>query len=50
MNFNFPGWNHLNNASVFSNESLYNKKRTVGNFANLVSSMEKHALSKRKYT
>ena len=35
MNFNFPGWNHLNNASVFSNESLYNKKRTVGNFANL---------------
>jgi TonB-linked SusC/RagA family outer membrane protein len=35
MNFNFPGWNHLNNASVFSNESLYYKKRTVGNFANL---------------
>lgn len=35
MNFNFPGWNHLNNASIFSNESLYNKKRTVGNFANL---------------
>ena len=35
MNFNFPGWNHLNNASVFSNKSLYNKKRTVGNFANL---------------
>ena len=35
MNFNFPGWNHLNNASVFSNERLYNKKRTVGNFANL---------------
>ena len=35
MNFNFPGWNHLNNASVFSNESQYNKKRTVGNFANL---------------
>lgn len=26
MNFNFPGWNHLNNASVFSNESQYNKK------------------------
>ena len=35
MNFNFPGWNHLNNASVFSNESQYNKKRTVGNFANV---------------
>ena len=35
MNFNFPGWNHLNNASVFTNESQYNKKRTVGNFANL---------------
>ena len=30
MNFNFPGWNHLNNASVFSNESQYNKNRTVG--------------------
>lgn len=35
LNFNFPGWNHLNNASVFSNESLYDKKRSVGNFANL---------------
>ena len=35
MNFNFPGWNHLNNASVFSNESQYNKKLTVGNFANV---------------
>ena len=35
MNFNFPGWNHLNNASVFSNERQYNKKRTVGNFANV---------------
>lgn len=35
MNFNFPGWNHLNNASVYLSDKAYTKKRTVGNFANL---------------
>lgn len=33
--FNFTGWNHLNNASVYSSESSYFRKRTVGNFASL---------------
>ncbi len=31
--FNFPGWNHLNNASVFNSSHEYKRKRTVGNFA-----------------
>ena len=35
MNFNFPGWNHINNASIYQSSKSYNKKRTVGNFANL---------------
>lgn len=35
MNFNFPGWNNLNNASVFSSDHKYNRKRTVGNFGSL---------------
>jgi len=34
-NFNFPGWNHINNATTFQAEQSYTKKRTVGNFANL---------------
>lgn len=34
-NFNFPGWNHLNNASVYSSSASYSRKRTVGNFASL---------------
>ena len=34
-NFNFAGWNHLNNASIYNAEEKYRKKRTVGNFANL---------------
>ncbi len=34
-NFNFPGWNHISNASVFQAEQKTKKKRTVGNFANL---------------
>lgn len=33
MNFNFSGWNHINNASVYSAYSTLRKKRTVGNFA-----------------
>lgn len=34
-NFNFPGWNHLNNASTYSSSNKYQRKRTVGNFASL---------------
>lgn len=26
--FNFPGWNHLNNASVFNSSHEYKRKRT----------------------
>ena len=33
--FNFPGWNHLNNASVFNSSHEYKRKRTVGNFASI---------------
>lgn len=33
--FNFPGWNHLNNASKYNSSHEYKKKRTVGNFASL---------------
>lgn len=33
--FNFPGWNHLNNASSYMSTHNYKKKRTVGNFASL---------------
>ena len=35
MNFNFSGWNHIDNASVYSASGTYRKKRTVGNFANV---------------
>lgn len=35
MNFNFPGWNHINNAASVSAEKKYLKKRTVGFFGNL---------------
>ncbi len=35
MNYNFPGWDHLNNASVYQSSASYRKKRTVGNFANV---------------
>ena len=35
LNFNFAGWNHMNNASSYSAaEGKYND-RTIGNFANL---------------
>ncbi|MCP3894360.1 MAG: SusC/RagA family TonB-linked outer membrane protein [Bacteroides sp.] len=34
-NFNFPGWNHISNASVYTSISTYHRERTVGNFANL---------------
>lgn len=35
MNFNFSGWNHIANASVYKSAESYSKSRTVGNFANL---------------
>lgn len=35
MNFNFPGWDHLNNASVYNSNNKYLRKRTVGNFASV---------------
>ena len=34
-NFNFPGWNHIGNATTFQAGQSTTKKRTVGNFANL---------------
>ena len=34
-NFNFPGWNHIGNATTFQSGQSTTKKRTVGNFANL---------------
>ena len=33
--FNFSGWNHMENASVFKAEEYYKKKRTVGVFGNV---------------
>lgn len=33
--FNFSGWNHMDNASVYNGSEEYRAKRTVGNFANL---------------
>ena len=35
-NFNFPGWNHMSNSSMYSSpDNSYHRTRTVGNFANL---------------
>ena len=33
--FNFPGWNHIDNASVYQASDSYYRKRTVGVFGNL---------------
>ena len=33
-NFNFGGWNHMSNASVYSSNSSARSQRSVGNFAN----------------
>lgn len=33
--FNFPGWNHIDNASVLQASDSYTRKRTVGVFGNL---------------
>jgi TonB-linked SusC/RagA family outer membrane protein len=35
MNFNFAGWNHINNVSVYQAESSLTRSRTIGNFGNL---------------
>ena len=34
-NFNFPGWNHMANSSIYSSTGSYHRERTVGNFANV---------------
>lgn len=34
-NYNFPGWNHIGNATTFQANQTTRKKRTVGNFANV---------------
>ncbi len=34
-NFNYSGWNNINNASIYQATESYRKSRTVGNFANL---------------
>lgn len=35
LNFNFSGWNHMDNASVYNASEQYTKNRTVGFFGNL---------------
>jgi TonB-linked SusC/RagA family outer membrane protein len=35
INFNFSGWNHINNASVYQGYSSIDRSRTFGNFGNL---------------
>ena len=37
-NFNFSGWNHMNNASVYSNSEYHTRNRTVGFFGNVSAS------------
>lgn len=34
-NLNFPGWNHIQNASNYLGSATYHRTRTIGNFANL---------------
>ncbi len=34
-NLNFPGWNHIQNASSYLGSASYHRTRTIGNFANL---------------
>jgi TonB-linked SusC/RagA family outer membrane protein len=38
--FNFSGWNHMNNASVYNASESYTKNRTVGTFLNLALSYD----------
>jgi TonB-linked SusC/RagA family outer membrane protein len=35
LNFNFSGWNHINNVSVYQAGAAFNRSRTIGNFGNL---------------
>jgi TonB-linked SusC/RagA family outer membrane protein len=35
MNFNFSGWNHINNASVYQGNARVTRSRTFGNFGNV---------------
>ncbi|MDR2383504.1 MAG: SusC/RagA family TonB-linked outer membrane protein [Prevotellaceae bacterium] len=35
MNFNFSGWNHINNVSVYQASTSLKRSRTIGNFGNL---------------
>jgi hypothetical protein len=35
VNFNFAGWNHINNVAVYQAETELTKNRTIGNFGNL---------------
>ena len=32
QNFNFPGWNHIDNASNYASYEDFSRRRTVGNF------------------
>lgn len=34
-NFNFPGWNHMNNVNTYVGQSEHRKTSTFGNFVNL---------------
>ena len=34
-NYNFPGWNHIDNATSMIASEEYRKKRTIGNFASV---------------
>jgi TonB-linked SusC/RagA family outer membrane protein len=35
VNFNFSGWNHINNASVYQGSASTSRNRTFGNFGNV---------------
>ena len=35
INFNFSGWNHINNASVYQGAASTSRNRTFGNFGNV---------------
>jgi len=34
-NFNFPGWNHMDNASIYNASESYRRTRTFGTFGNV---------------
>jgi TonB-linked SusC/RagA family outer membrane protein len=35
LNFNFAGWNHINNVAVYQASTSLTRRRTIGNFGNL---------------